>query len=86
MTNPTTTALRARALAALVVAPARDTAAQRHNAFATIAVTLPDGSTGVATALDLAAATYGHGIGADDCHVSVRQGQRVDLWHVSQLS
>lgn len=84
MTNTDT--LRSRSLAALVVAPARDTAAQRHNAYATITVTLPDGSTGVAVALDVAAATYGHGVGSDDCHVRVRQGQRVDLWHVSQLA
>lgn len=86
MTNPTTT-LRDRALATLITAPARDTAAQRHNAYATVEVRLPDGSTGRAKTLDVLSATLPERwMPGRTCHVSVRQGQRVDLWHVSQLS
>lgn len=85
MTMQTTTdTLRTRALDAMRPA-APVGVAPRKNFYATITVTLPDGSTGVASAADVACATT---ITRRDAQpaVRVRQGKRVDLWHVSQLA
>lgn len=81
-TNDTLAALRTRALDAM--RPATPVGvAPREDLYATITVTLPDGSIGVAAAVSVAQATMPGGY---TWPVSVLQGKRCDSWHVSQLS
>lgn len=85
MTNTDTlTALRTRAM--LAIRPEAPIGVMpTDNPYATMSVHLPDGSTGIARALDVLDVTL-PGVVSDDLHIAVRQGQRCDLWHVSQLA
>ena len=83
MTNTDT--LRSRALAALSAPHCAYRAHEERDFwYATVEVTLPDGSTGHVKAIDLAGATGA--MACQDWRLQVQQGQRVDLWHVSQLA
>lgn len=79
MMNTKTTDLLARAISALYPTPAVGCCPVAHP-YATITVTLPDGTTGVATASHVICAIRQSG------HVSVAQGKRVDVMHASQLA
>lgn len=79
MTNTKTTELLARATSALYPTPAVGVCPVARP-YATITVTLPDGTEGTATASHVIAAIRQGG------HVSVQQGKRVDVMHASQLA
>jgi len=74
-----TNSLRTRCLAEMTP-PCAPGVTPRTNLYAVVVVTLPDGGTGSARAVDVL-----HAIDSS-AHVVVRQGLRGDLWHVSQLA
>lgn len=88
MTNTDTlTALRTRAM--LAIRPEAPIGVVVHDDhLALVAVTLPDGTTGMARATDVLSAQICADRGDDGglAHLQVQQGKRVDLWHVSQLA